>query len=115
MFCKNYIADCDICQWMKNYTEPQFGPLKPNKVLSGPWKIITIDLIVHLPESNGYNSIYIVVDRLTKRAHFFAITDEFSAKDLARLLYNRVCPIHGLSKQIISDKGTQFAAELFQE
>ena len=73
---------------MKNCTEAQYSLLKPNKVLSEPWEIITIDLIVYLPESNGYNSIYVVVDCLTKHTHFFAITDEFSAKDLARLLYN---------------------------
>ena len=89
---------------MKNYIELQYGPLKPNKVLTGPWEIITIDLIVYLPESNSYNSIYIVVDCLTKCAHFFAITDEFLAKNLARLLYNQIYPIHSLLKQIISDR-----------
>ena len=88
MFYKNYVVGCDICQQMKNCTELQYGPLKPNKVLTGPWEIITIDLIVHLPELNGYNSICVVVDRLIKHAHFFTITDEFSAKDLARLLYD---------------------------
>ena len=98
---------------MKNRTEPQFGPLKPNKVPSEPWEIITIDLIIHLPESNSYNSICVVVNCLTKRAYFFTITDEFLAKDLARLLYDQVYPIYGLPKQIISDRGTQFAAELF--
>ena len=98
---------------MKNRTELQYGPLKPNKVPSEPWEIITIDLIVHLPELNGYNLICIVVDRLTKHTHFFAITDEFLAKDLARLLYDQIYPIYGLLKQIISDRGTQFTAELF--
>ena len=44
-----------------------------------------------------------------------ATTNEFSAKDLARLLYDRIYPLHGLPLQIISDRGTQFAAELFQE
>ena len=83
---------------MKNHTEQLFGLLKPNKVLIEPWEIVTIDLIVHLPELNGYNSIYIVVNHLTKQAHFFAITDEFLAKDLLRLLYNQVYPIYRLSK-----------------
>ena len=56
-----------------------------------------------------------IVDRLTKRAHFYPITVDFSAKDLAELLYNRVYPLHGLPKQIISDRGTQFAAQIFRE
>lgn len=115
IFVKNYVAGCDICQRMKNRPQKPFGLLIPNKVPNGPWEIITIDLITQLHESNGYDAICVVVCRLTKRAHFFAITVEFSAKDLARLLYDRVYPLHGLPLQIISDRGTQFAAQVFQE
>ena len=114
-FVKHYVAGCDTCQRMKNRPQQPYGPLLPNKVPEGPWEIITIDLITQLPESDGYNAICVVVDRLTKRAHFYAITNEFSARDLAQLLYDRVYPLHGLPMQIISDRGTQFAAELFQE
>ena len=74
-----------------------------------------MDLITQLPESDGFNAIMVVVDRLTKRAHFFPITNEFSARDLANILYERVWTQHGLPLQIISDRGTQFAAEVFQE
>ena len=49
-----------------------------------------MDLITQLPESDGFNAIMVVVDRLTKRAHFFPITNEFSARDLANILYERV-------------------------
>jgi transposase InsO family protein len=115
IFVKHYVTGCDICQWMKNCPQQPFGFLQPNKVPNGPWEVITIDFITQLPESNGYNAICVVVDRLTKRGHFFAITNQFSAKDLALLLYDRIYPLHGLPLQIISDRGTQFAAELFQE
>ena len=100
---------------MKNRPQQPFGPLVPNEVPNGPWEIITIDLITQLPESNGYNAICVVVDRFTKHAHFFAITTKFSSKDLAQLLYDRIYPLHGLPTQIISDRGVQFAAELFQD
>ena len=83
---------------MKNHTEQLFGLLKPNKMLIGPWEIVTINLIVYLPKLNSYNLICIIVDCLTKQAHFFAIMDEFSAKDLSRLLYDQVYPIHRLLK-----------------
>lgn len=115
IFVKNYVTGCDICQRMKNRPQQPFGPLMPNKVPEGPWEIMTIDLITQLPESDGYNAICVIVDRLTKRAHFFPITNEFSARDLAQILYDRVYPLHGLPLQIISDRGTQFAANLFQE
>ena len=114
-FVKQYVTGCDICQRMKNKPQQPFGPLMPNKVPNEPWEVITTDLITQLPESQGYNTICVVVDRLTKRAHFYPITNEFSAKDLSQLLYERVYPFHGLPLQIISDRGTQFAAELFQE
>ena len=73
---------------MKNCTQQPYGPLQPNKVLLGPWQVITMDLITQLPKSEGYNAILTVVDRFTKRAHFFPITNEFLAKDLGQLLYN---------------------------
>jgi len=55
----------------------------PNKVPNRPWEIISIDLITQLPESNGYNAICVIVDRLTKRAHFIPINNWFSSKDMA--------------------------------
>ena len=115
VFVKKYVAGCDICQRMKNRTQQPYGPLMPNRVPHGPWEVITIDLITQLLPSRGKNAILVVVCRLTKRGRFFAITNEFSSKDLAKILMDRVYPIHGLPLQIISDRGTQFAAELFQE
>ena len=50
---------------------------------NGPWEIISIDLITQLPESNGYNAICVIVDRLTKRAHFISINNQFSCKNTA--------------------------------
>jgi len=114
-FVKKYVTGCDMCQWMKNCPQQPFGPLVPNKVPNGPWEIISTDLITQLPKSNGYNAICVIVDRLTKRAHFISINNRFSSKDMAQLLYDKVYLLHGLSLQIISDRGVQYLAELFQE
>ena len=100
---------------MKNHAQQPFGPLVPNKIPNGPWKIISMDLITQLPKSNGYNTICVIVDRLTKRAHFIPINNQFSSKDMAQLLYDKVYPLHGLLLQIILDRGVQYSAELFQE
>jgi len=80
-----------------------------------PWEIISMDLITQLPESNGYNAICVIVNRLTKRAHFISINNRFSSKDMVQLLYDKVYPLHGLPLQIILDRGVQYSAELFQE
>ena len=112
---KRYVKGCDICQRMKNRPQKPYGPLMPNPIPNEPWEIISMDFITQLPESNGYTAICVVVCRLTKRARFFAIKNEITAKDIAILLFNKVWSIHGLPIQIISDRGTQFAAEVFQE
>ena len=74
-----------------------------------------MDLITQLSESNDYNAICVIVNRLTKRAHFISINNWFSSKNIVQLLYDKVYPLHGLSLQIISDRGVQYLAELFQE
>jgi len=64
-----------MCQQMKNHTQQPFGPLVPNKIPNKPWEIISTDLIIQLPELNGYDTICVIVDRLTKRAHFIPINN----------------------------------------
>ena len=68
---------------MKNRAQQPFGPLVSNKVPNGPWEIILMDLITQLPELNGYNAICVIVDKLTKRAHFIPINNQFLFKDIA--------------------------------
>jgi len=80
-----------------------------------PWEIISMDLITQFPKSNGYNTICVIVDRLTKRAHFIPINNQFSSKDMAQLLRDKVYPLHRLPLQIISDREVQYLAKLFQE
>jgi len=48
-----------------------------------PWEIISMDLITQLPESNSYNAICVIIDRLIKRAHFISINNWFSSKNMA--------------------------------
>ena len=72
-----------------------------------------MDLIMQLPESNSYNTICVIVNRLTKRAHFISINNWFSSKDIAQLLHDKVYPLHGLPLQIILDRGVQYSAKLF--
>ena len=76
---------------------------------------ISADFITKLPIAQGYNSILVVVDRLTKMVHFIPTTEKTSAEKLARLFRDNVWKLHGLPKSIISDKGPQFAAGLIKE
>jgi len=112
---KRYMEGYDICQQNKNRTEQPAGKLIPNSILEKPWTHISADFITKLPLAQGYDSILVVVDRLTKMVHFIPTTEKMLAKGLARLFRDNVWKLHSLPKSIISDRGPQFAAGLMQE
>jgi len=87
----------------------------PNSILEKPWTHISADFITKLPLAQGYDSILVVVDQLTKMVHFILTTEKTSAEGLARLFRDNVWKLHGLPENIISDRGPQFAAELMKE
>jgi len=76
---------------------------------------ISADFITKLPLVQEYDSILVVVDRLTKMVYFILTTEKTSAEGLARLLRDNVWKLHGLPKSIISDSGPQFAVGLMKE
>ena len=73
------------------------------------------DFITKLPLAQGYDSILVVVDRLTKMVHFIPTTEKTLAEGLARLFRDNVWKLHGLPESIILDKGPQFAVGLMRE
>jgi len=76
---------------------------------------ISADFITKLPLAQGYDSILVVMDWLTKMVHFIPTTEKTSAEGLARLFRNNVWKLHGLLESIISDRGPQFVAGLMKE
>jgi hypothetical protein len=78
-------------------------PLKPNKIPEGPWQIISCDLIVDLPKSEEKDSIFVVVDRFTKQAHFIPTMKDVDAKGISTLFLKDVWKHHGTPKKVISD------------
>jgi len=112
---KRYIEGYDACQRNKNRIEQLAGKLMPNSIPEKPWMHILADFIMKLPLAQGYNSILVVVDRLTKMVHFIPTTEKTSAEGLARLFRDNVWKLYGLPESIISDRGPQFAAGLMWE
>jgi len=106
---------CDACQCNKNHIEQPAGKLMPNSILEKPWTHISADFITKLPLAQGYDSILVVVDRLTKMVHFVPTTEKTSVEGLARLFRDNVWKLYGLPESIISDWGPQFVAGLMKE
>ena len=111
----SYVMGCDRCNRTKTYPAAPLGKLMPNRIPDRRWQIITTDFIVGLPSSRGYNAIWVVVDRLSKRMHAIPTTAEVDALGLARLYRDHVWKHHGLPEEIISDRGPQFASKFTKE
>jgi IS30 family transposase len=75
-----------------------------------------MDFIMGLPRTlSDYDSIWVIVDRLTKVAHFIPVKTTYSGPQLAELYMSRIVCLHGVSKKIVSDRGTQFTLKFSQK
>jgi len=91
------------------------GMLQPLPIPSWKWEDIGMDFIVGLPRtSHGYDSIWVIVDRLTKAAHFFPVKTSFMAKQYAELYLTRIVCLYGVPKTIVSDRGSQFVLRFWK-
>jgi hypothetical protein len=78
------------------------------------WEEIGMDFIVGLPHTrDGYDSIWVIVDRLTKVAHFIPVKTTYTGAKLAELYMSRIVCLHGVPKRIVSDRGTQFTSRFW--
>jgi IS30 family transposase len=74
-----------------------------------------MDFIVGLPRTqSGYDSILVIVDRLTKVAHFIPVKTTNSRPQLAELYMSRIVYLHGVLKKIVSDRGAQFNSKFWE-
>ena len=93
-----------VCQQRKS---EKFFPgvlLQPLPIPKQKWESISMDFITGLPKIQGKDCIYVVVDRLTKYAHFFPIKSYFKASKVAKLFFKKFFRLHGLPRNIVSDR-----------
>jgi len=109
------VEGCNSYQRNKNHTEQPAGKLMPNSIPEKPWTYILVDFITKLPLAQGYNTILVVVDQLTKMVHCIPTTEKTMAEGLAKLFRDNMWKLYSLPKSIISDRGPQFAAGIMRE
>jgi hypothetical protein len=111
-----YVAECDTCQRMKASHLKSAGVLQPLSIPMWKWDDITMDFIVGLPLTARKNdSIWVILDRLTKTAHFITMHTTYSAQQYAELYMDQIVRLHGILKTIISDRGTQLVARFWEQ
>jgi len=111
----NFIKQCNTCQQAKHSLQHPMGLLQPLPIPTGIWQDITMDFIEGLPKSEGYSVILVVVDRLTKYAHFIAIKHPYTAASIAKTFMENVVKLHGMPKSIVTDRDTIFVSQFWKE
>jgi hypothetical protein len=102
-----YVALSDNCQRVNAERQRPAGLLQPLKIPEWKWEEISMDFIVGLPKTqNGYDSIWVIVDHLSKVAHFIPVKTNYKGSKLAKLYIARIVCLHGVPKKIVSDRGT---------
>ena len=109
-----FVAACLTCQRVKAEHKYPGGELQKIELPEWKWEQITMDFVVGLPRTtSGKDSIWVIVDRLTKSAHFIAIKVTFSVEKLAELYVNQIVRLHGVPKAIISDRDGRFTSRFW--
>lgn len=107
------LMSCLSCQRNKPSNSKHSGLLMPLQIPEAPWNSISVDFITDLPISGGFDSIMVVVDCFTKWAEFYPCNKRITAKQTDTLFIKEVFSQHGLPKDIILDRGTQFVSSFF--
>jgi hypothetical protein len=89
--------------------------LKPLKIPVWKWEDISMDFVVGLPRTpKGNDSVWVIVDRLTKVAHFVPVKTRYATEKLVELYVEHILRLHGAPKSIMSDRGPQFVAKFWK-
>ncbi|GJP59195.1 hypothetical protein CLOP_g9431 [Closterium sp. NIES-67] len=111
---QQYVTSCATCQRMKSSRLRRAGLLQPLEPPSRPWQQVTMDFVTSLPAGpSGNDAILVVVDRLTKMAHFAACKTTITAEQTAKLFLTNIVRLHGIPSAIISDRDTRFTSNFW--
>ena len=112
---KQYVQNCVICQQAKTEAATPGGLLQPLPIPHQVWEDIAMDFIVGLPYSHGFTAIMVVVDRLSKFAHFIPLRIDFNSKQVAEAFIANVVKLHGIPKSIVSGRDKIFLSSFWQQ
>ncbi|GJV66218.1 putative reverse transcriptase domain-containing protein [Tanacetum coccineum] len=110
-----YVSKCLTCAKVKAEHQRPSGLLVQPDIPEWKWEKITMDFITKLPKTAaGYDSIWVIVDRLTKSAHFLPMKETDSTEKLTRLYMKEIVARHGIPVSIISDRDSHFTSRVWK-
>jgi hypothetical protein len=111
---REFVRCCTICQQAKPERIPPAGLLQPLPIPSEPWEVATMDFIDGLPTSRQFNCLLVIVDKLTKYAHFVSLKHPYTASKVAELFADNVYRLHSLPQSLVSDRDPVFTSQFWQ-
>jgi hypothetical protein len=110
-----YIARCLECQQVKVEHQHPTGLLQPFPLLEWKWEVITMDFIIGLPKTiKQHDAIMVVVDKLSKVAHFIPIKSTYKVVNIAEIFMREIFRLHGMPTTIISDRDPKFTSNFWK-
>jgi hypothetical protein len=111
-----YVSECDTCQRVKVSHLKSAGTLQPLPIPSWKWEDICMDFIMGLPNtSRHHDSIWVIVDRLTKIARFLPVHTTHKIEKYAETYIDQIVRLRGILKTIVSDRGALFVARFWEQ
>lgn len=114
-FVAHFIKTCDLCNRSKARRHLPYGLLQPLPIPNHPWSSVSVDFVGPLPPSKGFDLILVVVDRMTKMAHFMPCVSTITAEDVFCLFRDNVMKLHGLPSSVLSDRDTLFTSKFWSD
>ncbi|KAG9450237.1 hypothetical protein H6P81_010202 [Aristolochia fimbriata] len=112
---KQFVVACTICQKVKVDHSSPVGLLQPLPIPEQVWEDISIDFVDGLPPSGGFITIWVIVDRLSKYAHFLALKHPYTASGLAEIFIREIVRLHGIPRSIVSDSDPVFLSAFWKD
>ena len=110
-----YLSRCHTCQHVKVEHQRPGGLSKDIDISTWKWEDINMDFVTGLPKvRGGYDSIWFIVDRLTKSAHFIPVKTTYQAEDVTKIYLKEIVKLHSAPSSIILDRGTQFTSHYWK-
>ncbi|KAL0539443.1 hypothetical protein IC582_023655 [Cucumis melo] len=111
----DFVSRCLVCQQVKAPRQRPAGLLQPLSVPGWKWESVSMDFITGLPKTlKGYTVIWVVVDRLTKSAHFVPGKSTYTASKWGQLYMTEIVRLDGVPVSIISDRDTRFTSKFWK-
>ncbi|QRW26677.1 Retrovirus-related Pol polyprotein from transposon [Rhizoctonia solani] len=111
---RQYVFSCDICQKAGHCRHGPRGYLQPIPIPQQPFEVVSMDFVMDLPPSGECNAILVVIDKLTKYAHFLPCTTQINEIETARLFHDNIWCQYGLPRQIITDRDARWTGAFWE-